>query len=261
VSVKQQLLVPTIGSLTYAQKVINLIGSSDIVGYWPLTETSGSTAVNANAPGSGDGTYNGCTLGDATNPNGEPAPLFDGVNDYISFTGANLTYISDRWKAGNTGEDGSLYYLAKAVSGMWTNGIKNTVIASNPSGSTQFGDLAPHDVNNTLQVSHRGSDWITENFNRTMTGVTSWFHAGADWLWSSTTLRAFLDGAQLGADQTALHQWPNTAGISEMNIGARTNGPTMIWDGWISHILITSRRLTSSELTELFSILGSPVAS
>jgi hypothetical protein len=59
---------------TYKDKVLGTV-PDDLIAYWTLAETSGSTADNAEGTAARDGTYTGVTLNSSTGPDGQPVGL------------------------------------------------------------------------------------------------------------------------------------------------------------------------------------------
>ncbi len=59
------------------------------VAFWPLDETSGTTAADATGNGH-DGTYNGSVALATATVHGRTCPTFDGVDDYVSLPAINI---------------------------------------------------------------------------------------------------------------------------------------------------------------------------
>ena len=71
------------------QKVITTQADNLIV-YWPLWETSGTTIDNYEGTAARDGTYSSVTLGETGIGDGKTSPRFDGTNDYCAIHTTSL---------------------------------------------------------------------------------------------------------------------------------------------------------------------------
>jgi hypothetical protein len=97
----------TVSPPTYIERVLS-IESANMVAYWPFNETAGITAVNAEGTVARDGTYTGVTLDSIAGPDGRPAGLWDGSNDYVNIYSSSLN-------SGWNPDEGTLSAWAKVL--------------------------------------------------------------------------------------------------------------------------------------------------
>lgn len=211
---------------TYDKKVLGYNPDA----YWPLWEASGGVAqclVNS----AQNGAYTGVTLGDTTTPWGDPAPFFDGVNDFVDIYSATFDGVFD-------GADGSLMIWNKVYNaGVWTDGQTHNILRFEVDGSNtiypQYSNAA-----NTMNVPYKAgvaTVWVTH----APISSVDWLHWGFTWSASSDEVKLYLNGIQVGGTQNGLGVW---SGGPLMNtrtvIGAATTDPVLQFYGWEAHCAV-----------------------
>ena len=225
-----QLLL--LGVPAYWRTVRALFGSS-LIGYWPLTETSGTTAWDASGNGF-NGTYHGPTLAQYPAPGGR-APYFDGVNDYINVTNAGF------FSAFNA-DEGSLLILFQRKS---TKAGYNTVLRlTSPSYTTDFWVY----MVDTGWNIRRNAGGV--NQTRTISGAAplgSWVHAAATWSVSASQMRVFINGVE-GTPLSGLGASAEACNV--MTLGMSVS--TYFFEGYLAHFILLNRAAAPEEIRKVY---------
>lgn len=214
-------------SIPYSTRVLSY--APDI--YWPLTESAGVVAVDATGNGR-HATYSGVTLGGETFLNGDRAPSFDGVNDFVNiFSAINGTY---------SGATGTVAGWAKANAAVWTDAANNRILNIQATSSFWISSISG---GNNLYFQH-----ISTTSNTTNPG-TNWFHWAVTW---STTLNStvfYVNGLPIGSGTTGT--WSGSLSNSTNVLGASNTAGSAPWNGSISHVALWSTALDSGAIADL----------
>lgn len=223
----------------YYERVLNL----DPIAYWPLWETSGTTAECLVNPAQ-NGTYSsdvstwpvGTGIGD-----GNSAPGFDGTNDWVE--GITAT-IAAAWN----GSEGTLFHWLKVANvGVWTDGVRRDTMFFQVDGSN-YVMIRRSTANNTMQWLYNAGGTL-EVVGTAGLSSTAWVPVALTWSKSAEEMKAYWNGAQTGATQTTLGVWAGTIGAA--NIGATGVGPANPWSGWLAHAAVWDRALTQPDINSL----------
>jgi lysophospholipase L1-like esterase len=234
------------GGLPYYQQVKNLFGAN-LIQYLTLGETSGVTALDSSGNGR-DGAYGAGaaapTLADLAFPFGGSLPHFDG-GDYVN---AYSTSFRDAFNP-----------LAGFVS-VWCR-----------IDEAAFQDLTYDkifrfrvDTNNWVYIEKAGNNTDRIDFfyraGGTITTVavtqisTLWgglLHLGLTWSKANDRVRAFINGVQVGADQSGLGVWAGVLAATVTNIGAADQAGTDPLLGHAGHVAVGNREATPAEMAAL----------
>lgn len=234
--------------LSYAEKVIGLLGSSNVIGYWKMDEATGTTAADSSAEGN-NGTYSGCTLANAAMPAaiGGSAPLFDGVNDVLDVYSAGL-------EADFSGAEGGFACWAKVFhAGVWTDGVSRFVMRVSNSDNSDFFAIQRTSTNNQL-VFRRQAGGVNSQITASLSS-TDWLHLAITWSVSADTFKVFINGTQEGSTLTGLAAYsPNDFNTDRCCIGSfQTASPNGVWNGWVGHAWLTKTCPSDAEIAILYS--------
>ena len=225
-------------SITYAEKVLALNPSA----YWPLTETSGVVADNAEGTAALDGAYTGVTLNATTGPDGSPAGSWDGVNDLVDVYSPELSSLFD-------GAEGSVSVWAKVASaGVWTDATIRNVITFYNDGNN-FIYVSKTNTDNTLQFFRKagGGNNVYSVGSQT---TTDWVQLGITWSEAANETKAYIGGVVVPGSQPASAWGVSTLDASGCKIGALTT--IRLWSGNIQHAALWAGTvLTPSQMAEL----------
>lgn len=250
---KRALLMPWAGGanpLAYTNKVI-AIAPANLIAYWPLADTSGSTAVNAEGTAARNGTYPGGgntpTLGAAGIGDGRTSASFDG-GDYVSIHTASLA-------AAFNGVEGTLsaWFQVSAV-GDWSdsterNVVKLTVDASNfvhmKKANTGFPRF-------TFQYVAGGTSKVLP-FD-SPGSPTTFVHVAVTWSDAADQVKFYYAGVQVGSTLTGLGTFAGSLGSAGTLIGANTTIANF-WKGQLAHVAVWTTPLSAAQILSIATVL------
>ena len=246
----------------YHNQVLDLEASS----YWPLAETSGTTAISAalaNAH-SDDGTYHNVTLG-------QPGPLVGSSATSASFNGtSSAVVLRPTYKIGTA--------APQAISLWFKTGTPNGVLFSYQHDNPVNGATTPSDYTPALYVGSDGK-LMGELWNNTDNTPMSSSSAVTDNQWHNVVLTStglqqwlFLDGVQIGSKSGLVQQpgqWTNVIGAGYLG-GTWPNQPhysttdktgyASFFNGLISNVSVFDRALTQPNITGLYAMAKQPAS-
>jgi hypothetical protein len=228
----------------YSTKILNT-SPANLIGYWPLWEVDGTNADNLEGTAARDGTYTGVSLNDTLFSNGDPVGLWDGSNDYLDIYSTGGTGLADVFD----GAEGTVAVWFKVSgAGVWTDGVARYITRLRVDANN-FVDLIKWSSNNTL-VMRRNAGGTTDQVLPTESG-TDWIHLALTWSEAGNVLRAYVAGAQSGADQGTLGTWVGDLAITTTTIGAAITTPTNVFDGWLAHYALWDTPLSAAQIANL----------
>lgn len=235
-------LVLTRRRVTYIQQLLTT-DADNLVALWSLGETSGTSARDVK--GGFDGTYNGAITLDAIRfPDGTSAPLFDASADVVSLPVATLDTPFDPTL-------GTLAIWCKVrAASVWTDGVARTAFHLGASGANRLGLGKSAGANSVNGFYSAGG--TVENPSNSGYSPTRWFHQAMTWNKAADRMRFFVDGVQVGADQTTLGVWAGALSNSWSAIANFTGaGGTSFWDGYLKYAGLWKSELTPTQLAAL----------
>jgi hypothetical protein len=221
----------------------DLVLSLSPLAYWPLNETSGTTAVDL--VGAHNGAYTGVDLGQAQTP--FIAPLFDGTSDYCNIYS---TWLNSNWNPalGSIAIWVKVYDAAVLTDGAIRDCIKLRADLQN------FVDISRTATDNQFGIYYKAGN-VSKSVTPTIS-ATTWQHLALTWDVASNQMIAYVNGEQSGATQTSLGTWVGALSTSQTIIGANVTTPNAVWSGWLAHAAIWTRVLTPLEVAGLKSFFG-----
>lgn len=229
----------------YWKRVLNT-ATSNLIGYWPLWEYSGTVANNI---GSGTTTRNGAyNSAVSTWPtaegigDGNVAPTFDGANDYVNVYSAGLA------GAFNGAEGTMMLWVKVSAAGIWSDG-----------NTHQLFDCAV-DADNRVCIGKSSSVnkiFFTYAAGGTVEGPTAsvssldWINVC--WTWSKTgnLCIPYINGVA-GSTATDLGTWSGSLASTLCTIGIRdTASPLYYWNGKTAHCALWNTVLTPTQVAYL----------
>lgn len=232
-------LSPILGrKVPYSARVLD-VARADLIAYWPLTEATGSAAVNLEGTAARAGVYSGVSLANAAGPDGAPAGYWDGANASCRIGTTSLASVFD-------GSEGSLMIWLKNANG-WQ--------------APHFSIQLYADGNNYLRLQNDANQrlsWIyaaggaakAVSVNELTT--SAWLQAALTWSAAAGEFKAFLQGSQQGTTQTGLGVWSGaTVNTNASVIGAQNTTPVQSWPGWLAHCAIWTTPLTPAQIASL----------
>lgn len=230
------------GSQAYSAKVLS-IQSTNLIGYWPLNEASGTNADNAEGTAARDGTYNsdvstwpvGTGIGDSNT-----APVFDGANDYVSIDTASLI-------SAFSGAAGTVLVWDKISTAVWEGGnaLRLIELFADNDNHVRLGKTTN---NNEIQYLYRAQG-TSEQTLLTSISRTDFFSIAITWDKSDNAMKAYYAGSQTGSTQTIAGTWAGS--LATLLIGSRTDAGANYWAGGGAHVAIWTKALTAGEVANL----------
>lgn len=199
--------------------------TDNLIAYYKLDETSGSTAVDELA--TNDGTITGATVNQAGKIG--TAYSFDGSGDRVSMvSGVSGNFTATCWvKAISNSSEGRILTI-RGSSGS-SAGI---CIASNPA-------IGSNGINSLHEIIAWGSTGGTNIYDSTWHFLTL--------TWDGTTSKLYLDG-----DSTPESTNSSSPSLSTQNYIGQHSSTTNTFVGTIDEVAIWSRVLSTDEITELY---------
>jgi hypothetical protein len=223
----------------YSAKVL----SYSPIAYWPLNETSGTTAIcQVNA--AQNGTYTGVTLGQPGIGDGNTAPFFDGANDYVNVQTAALA-------AAFNGAEGSISWWFKVYdAGVWTDGtFRYHVYGAADASNNVF--YRRHTTNNWLTMWYRAGGTISQQAI-VPEQPTTWTHIALTWSATDDAFKSYFAGVQAGPTISGLGIWAGP--LADTVIGAGDLVPTSVWHGYLAHVAIYTSALSLATIQDLATV-------
>jgi len=243
IAAKRALLGST--GTPYSDKVLGT-EAANLLAYWRLQEASGTDADNYEGTAARDGTYTGVTLGQTGIGDGLTCPLFDGANDYVDIYSISLRDAFD-------GATGTLAIWGKVSGvGVWSDDTIRRLVNLRVNSDNFVQILKRGSGSDDLRWSYKAGG-TQEDVDLTTT-TTDWFHAAITWSVAADEVKAYFNGSQTGSTQTGLGTWVGSIVEDGTNIGALTETPTFVWDGYLAHWAVWTKALTAAQISSLASL-------
>lgn len=219
----------------------DLILSLSPLAYWPLSDLSGTAAVELVA--ARNGTYAGVDLAQAQAP--YVAPLFGGSGDSCNIYSAGLA-------GAFSAAAGSISIWAKVYdAGVWTDGAYRNLITFYVDGSNSI-SIQRSSTNGRVSWFYIAGG-TQEQRNKESLSTTAWVHLALTWSVADDKVIAYYNGAQEGATMTTLGTWAGALSNNNTAIGCfRVTTALQVWNGWLAHAALWTRALTAAEVANLY---------
>lgn len=227
----------------YSDKVKTIFGAN-LVGYWPLNESSGVTANDRSTTGA-NGVFNSVTVGNASGPGSTmtPAPTFDGINDNVTWGAGPLAALDAAWSHEELTI--SLWFKMDTI-GHWNDGNLYVCLIIGADNNNRY-LLYKSGANSLTILAVRGGSSISRT--RSGSNELTWIHLAITASKSSNILRLFWQGAQVGLDQTLPGIWAGALASPATQIGSASGAS--FFPGNICQLVIAKRAATPAEVAQL----------
>lgn len=213
---------------TYQDKVLGYAPAA----YWPMTETAGTIAIDATGNGH-HATYSGVTLNGTTFSNGNPAPTFDGVNDFVNLYAAiNGTF---------SGSEGTIAGWAKADATIWSDGANNRVVNIQATSALWISSISGG--------SNLYAQYVSASANTSNPG-TDWFHWAISYSATGSSVGIYINGAPIYTSST-VPTWTGALASSTNVLGASNTSGSAAWLGSIAHVAMWTSALNDTQIADL----------
>ncbi len=236
-------------STSYIQKVLRT-QSSNLVGFWPLNEESGTVAYDL-SPNGYNATSSGLLRSNLQRsflaPDGDKCAQFDGSASYIniySAIGSEPTTIGSisLWVAvpqANLSGTTKMQLITMAYDASNLIDITFDTTAYRFNGAYEAGGTLDS-VNSSLLYNVDGGKQQPE-----------WHHLGLTWDAANNRLRFFADGVQQGTTQASLGTWTGAMASTTMVLGSSSTTAADVLTGYLARVGVWSVELTIPEMAEL----------
>jgi Concanavalin A-like lectin/glucanases superfamily len=221
----------TFGGATFANVQVGM-GTSGMVGYWKLDETSGTIAADSSGNGN-NGTY---SAGGVTQTAGHPTAVTFTDPAYVTLDGSSGTIQlgATNFPVNNAPQSMSLWFK-----GIPNGGNENMIALINANGSS------------ANQLGYRGANLVLWSYGGTPLVQTTaptdgnWHHV--IYTYDGVTDSLYLDGTLANSSTTAVHQTsaPATAYLGTYSPNAE------LWSGSLDDVRVYNRALTAGEISLL----------
>lgn len=232
------------GALTYSQRVL-ATAPANLIAYWPLNETSGTVADNAEGTAARDGAYNGVTLNSSTFTNGDPVGLWDGTNDFGNVYSASLNTVLNGQEITVAG------WFKVSGAGVWTDGAFRRLFILEVSVAHNISIFKRSDNNQITFIYTAANTTVSVTHGFSQTG---WVHYAITASLAADQMKAYLNGAQVGTTQTGLGTWAGALVNTGCVIGARNTTPIQVWDGYLAHPAVWTTPLSAAQILALATV-------
>jgi hypothetical protein len=219
---------------------------ANLIAYWPLKETSGVTADNAEGTAARDGSYSGPTLGQSQSP--FVCPSFDGINDYVNIYSASFA-------SAFSGAAGTVVTFGKVSgAGIWTDDTYHALlyIRVNDGNRLRLVKGGGGELNRLLAYYTAGT---VNNFIDHAVTPTDWFMWACTWDAVADEFIAYYNGSEVATLNT-LGTWAGSLDSTKTVIGAFDTTPQFTWSGWLAHTAIWTKALTAAQILNLYQVSG-----
>ncbi len=216
---------------------------ANLIGYFPAQETSGTVADDISVTNA-DGAY---VAPFALNQAG----IGDGSRS-VSYTGgrvslaANLAAIDTAFGTKSVGT--MLAWCKVANAGVWTDATIRGIFHIGADANNRF-FMNKNNTANELAFSHRAGGTV-----RTITATFSsadWFSVALTWDKVADQVKAYINGAQVGATQTGLGVFAGTLNSGFSAIADSSSAGSQPYSGFEAHVAAWKIALTTAEIARI----------
>lgn len=238
-------------STSYIEKVL-LTQKSGLIGYWPLYEESGTSAIDL----SGNG-YNATTASLARGWNdrrmlaldGGKCAQFDGTSSAVDFSGAQTSEPTTEGSA-------SIWVATpeNVLSGTTAMQIFKMGVDANNYMDLTF-DTTAYQFKADYKAGGTSKSITKKVYNENANAaLPQWHHFVATWSATGDALNFYVDGvAQTAA--SSLGTWAGSMDTDLMCLGTSAYAtPADQFTGWLAHFALWTPILSQSEVDELYDI-------
>ncbi len=244
------------GEQAYSDRIKSLFSSS-LVAYWPLSDTSGTVALDQSG-NARHGAYVGMpALANVAAPGGINALTFDGANDKVNIYSAALASAFN-------GAEGSIMCWVKIGAAEWADATQRNAfyISADATNRVEFYKAT---TSNQLATSYRAGG-VAKALTINNVTPTDWFSFAVTWSKSNDRLFFYLNGAQINTPITGLGTFAGSLASTATNIGSVTTA--QLFKGSIAHVTLVNREATPAEIkkyavitpTKKITILGDSIS-
>ena len=221
--------------------------AANIIWYYKLNETSGTTADNAEGTAARDGTYSGVTLDQIAAPvGGDTAPQWDATNDVLDFHAAGA------YSSALDGDEFTCagWFKMRAAS-VWTDSSVRYFFRTHDTANDNM-HIRRTAVDNTLEFVYESGGTVK---TVSVTSITdaNWHHIAMVHSLSGDAMTVYIDGVA-ETPLTGVGTWTGDGLTVDTSVlGGDDTGPTQVHDGYMSRWATWSKALTAGQISNIAS--------
>lgn len=227
---------------TYIQKVLSYSPGF----FWPLNELTGTAAVNAVTPGTGNGTFSGVALDQIDGPAGENRGGLWGTGDYCNvYSAAVNTYFN--------GQACTIMIWGKVSAvGVWTDSTIRKFINFGVDGNNLI-NIGRLSSNNAIRWQYMAGGTNVQR-DKVSLSTTDWFNAAFTISLADNRARAYWLGVQEGADLTSLGTWAGSLNSAQCTVGAANTSAQQPFSGYLMHAAVWNSELSAAAILDMATV-------
>lgn len=229
----------TLSRRVYYRRVLS-VRPANLIGYWPLWETSGTTIGDYSGNGR-NGTYTGVDLGQP-GISRYTAPLWDGTNDYGNIYSAGFA------AAVGTAEGTMALWIKVSAVGVWSDAAQRRLFHMQADGSNRI-TIVRSTTNNRIDCSYIAGG-TTKTIALTSLTSTDWIHIAMTWSVAGNAQTAYANGVSPGTN-TGLGTWAGALSSTGCVLGSLNTTPAGVWSGSLAHAAVWNVALSAGEIAKL----------
>lgn len=217
--------------------------AANLIGYWPLGETSGTTADDVSATNA-DGTYTGTiTLAQPGIGDGSLSTNFGGGRVSLATNLAALNTAMDKTQ-------GTLFTWVRVTNAsVWTDAVSRFMIELGADANNRV-FMNKSATNNTFTLVHVAGG--TTKQITILLPLLDWFSVALTWDKAADQVKGYVNGIQNGSTATGLGVWTGNlasgfSAIAEFNSAGTSNS----WSGYLAHVALWKVALTAAEVARI----------
>lgn len=230
---------------TEAEYIATVLATSPIA-YWPLNETSGSTADNAQGTAARDGSYTSVNLAQDELASGYSAVRLSGSGSYVNLYSTSLRDAFNPLL-------GTLMFHAIIHPDQWNDTSARRFVMLKVDGSNDF-TIFKDTTANRLTLRHRaGGTAVSVNVDTSAAGNVDLTYSqlvqfAITWNKANNRFRAYINGTQVGSDVSGLGTWAGSLAEAWVGIDSSLAFPSK---GHFGHVAIWTSELTQAQIESL----------
>lgn len=216
---------------------------ANLIAYWKLGETSGTTADDSSATGA-DGVYSGTyTLNQTGIGDYSRSTLFAGGRVSLAANIATLDTPFDPLA-------GTIFCWAKiSAVGVWTDGTSRIIFELGADANNRV-FIYKNSVSNNLSLQYIASG--AAKTPQQSTSTTNWFSCAMTWDKTADQVIGYFNGVQVGSVLNGLSSWTGSLASGLSAIADYTSaGSANNWTGNLAHVAAWEVALTAAEIASI----------
>jgi hypothetical protein len=220
------------------------------VGYWLLDEAvdvaGGVVSERYDQVNNLDAEAHSVVFGGTGIGDGRTSAAFDG-------TGSRIDFLTSAFNTNFNGELFTVGVWAKIGASEWTDSTIREIIRFEDSAINNVVIIRKTATNNELMFYYEANNTADLVTDTSLAGDTGWHFLAITVDYSNDRMRAYIDGVQVGAEQSGLGQW--TAGDTTMlyaELGYSTSQATGYFLGDMAHFFVNNIEMSAAELLAIY---------